>query len=168
MSVHRVGDLEVEQDLAFQRREWIAERIGWTAMLVLAVAGVLGLFGTGPLAAAEARGGNGLLVDYGRFERFNAPAELIFEVPAQGIAEDGTFSLALARDYLDDVEVEQVTPEPDRVRADGEWLTFSFASATPQTVTVVFHLQHDRIGPTELRVRLGDGEPMAIGQFIYP
>jgi hypothetical protein len=168
VTVHRVGDLEVEQDLAFQRREWVVERVGWTAMLVLAVAGLLGLFGTGPLAAAEARGADGLLLDYGRFERFNAPAELIFEVPAQSIAEDGTFTLALARDYLDDVEVEQVTPEPEEVRADGEWLTFTFGSAAPEAVTVVFHLQHDRIGPTELHVRLGDNQPLAIGQFIYP
>ena len=168
MSVQRVGDLEVAQDLEFQRREWVAERIGWTLMLVLAVAGLLGLFGTGLLASARASGPGGLVLEYGRFERFNAPAEIDFHVPPEAVAEDGTFTIAVARDYLEAVQVETITPEPSEVRAEGEWLTHVFSSDAPDVVDVFFHLQHDAICPRQLRVRLGDAEPMVVGQFVYP
>ncbi|HET6380028.1 MAG TPA: hypothetical protein VFH63_03215 [candidate division Zixibacteria bacterium] len=168
MPLQRVGELEIDHDLAFQRREWIMERIGWTAMLVIAVAGLLGLFGTGLLSAAEAQGEGNLLLRYGRFERFNAPAELAFTVPAEAASPDGTFGISISRDYLAAVQVEAITPEPADVAADGDWLTYTFASSTPGSITVVFHLEHDAIGPRQLLVRLGDGEPMAIGQFVYP
>ena len=45
---HRHGDLEIDEDLPFQRREWFAERVAWAVMALLIAAALLGLFGTGP------------------------------------------------------------------------------------------------------------------------
>jgi hypothetical protein len=46
--VQRHGDLEIQEDLPFQRREWLVERVAWGVMALLIVAALLGLFGTGP------------------------------------------------------------------------------------------------------------------------
>jgi hypothetical protein len=45
--VHRVGDLELEQDVQYQQRSWAFERIGWIAMSLIAIAALLGLTGSG-------------------------------------------------------------------------------------------------------------------------
>ncbi len=47
--------LDVEEDMAFQRRNWRAERIGWAAMVAIVIAAVLGLFASGPLSWATAQ-----------------------------------------------------------------------------------------------------------------
>ena len=85
--VRQVGDLEIAQDLAFQRREWTIQRVAWAVMALVALAGLLGLFGgAGPLTRAAA--GNGALrLDYARFERKHAPTELRLQVAA-GVAGD--------------------------------------------------------------------------------
>ena len=51
-SMQRVGDLEIEQDHDFQRRSWRLQRAGWIVLSLVLLAGLLGLFGSGPLAHA--------------------------------------------------------------------------------------------------------------------
>lgn len=55
----RKGGLEVSQDLNFQRREWVVQRVGWVVMAVLLVAALLGLFGPGPLSKSIAGSASG-------------------------------------------------------------------------------------------------------------
>ena len=38
----RVGDLEIHQDLPFQRRSWTVQRVGWAIMALVVLAGLLG------------------------------------------------------------------------------------------------------------------------------
>ena len=65
---HRVGDLEISQDLTFQRRSWIVQRVGWVMLALLILAALGGLFGPGPLSRARAGPHDGpLWVEYQRF-----------------------------------------------------------------------------------------------------
>ena len=41
-ALERVGDLEIEQNLAQRRREWTIQRIGWVMMALFALAALLG------------------------------------------------------------------------------------------------------------------------------
>ena len=68
-------ELEFEQDLSFQRREWSIQRAGWLVMATIVIAGLIGLFGAGPLSSANAEAGP-LQLQYSRFERRHAPSEL--------------------------------------------------------------------------------------------
>jgi hypothetical protein len=45
------GDLVIEQDLRFQRRTWVAQRVGWGVIACVLVAALLGLLGSGPFAS---------------------------------------------------------------------------------------------------------------------
>jgi len=45
----RAGDLEIDEDLSFQRREWRVQRGGWVVMAVLILLALLGLTGRGPI-----------------------------------------------------------------------------------------------------------------------
>jgi hypothetical protein len=44
------GDLELDQDLAFERRTWTVERVAWVAMGLMGIAALAGLLGPGPLS----------------------------------------------------------------------------------------------------------------------
>lgn len=52
--IRRVGELEIEEDLDFQRRMWRLQQIGWALLVLVVVAALLGLFGKGPLSRAVA------------------------------------------------------------------------------------------------------------------
>ena len=43
-----VQGMRIEEDRAYQRREWRFERIGWAVMAALLMAGLIGLLGDGP------------------------------------------------------------------------------------------------------------------------
>ena len=57
MSTGRKKGIDLDDDIAFQRRQLFVERAGWIAMLAVVVAAFLGVFGHGPLSTAvvEAR-----------------------------------------------------------------------------------------------------------------
>ena len=66
-----MGDLEIEEDLAFQDRSWRAQRVAWVLMSCLLVLAMLGLFGTGPLSSATVgEPGAPIWVEYERFGKF--------------------------------------------------------------------------------------------------
>ncbi len=44
------GDLELAQDLDFERHTWTVERIGWLAMAAVGLAALAGWLGPGPLS----------------------------------------------------------------------------------------------------------------------
>lgn len=50
----RIGDLEISQDLEFQKRSWTIQRVGWVVIALLILAGLLGVFGKGIAADATA------------------------------------------------------------------------------------------------------------------
>jgi len=78
MSQQRVGSLEIVQDMTFQRRAWVVQRIAWVVMLLIVVAAVLGLFATGPLSGTTAKTDDGVLtIEYGRFARHDAQTDLL-------------------------------------------------------------------------------------------
>jgi hypothetical protein len=50
----RIGDLEIRQDLSFERRDWMMQRLGWAVIGLLILAGLTGLTGSsGPMTLAQ-------------------------------------------------------------------------------------------------------------------
>ncbi len=164
---HRVGEIEVAQDLAFQRREWALQRVLWVAIAVLLLAGLAGLFGSGPLSHAET-GTAALSLEYERLARLYTPSELKVRI-GPGAATDGTVVLWLDRAFLDTNKLEAVLPEPEDEEAGGERVIYRFAVAEPGSpIEVTFELEPERVGRVEGRVGLVEGPELAFGQFVYP
>lgn len=160
------GELEIEQDLPFQNRQWAAQRVGGVLMALVA-AGLLGLVGTGPLSAAAIERGP-LRVEYGRFERNGTPTKLTLRIAA-GTATDGTVRVWLDEEYLDGVRLQNVSPEPDQVLAGGERTIYVVAVADPGLpANVGFDLEPAEIGRLSARLGLVDGPEIEFTQFVYP
>lgn len=167
--IPRVGSLEVDQDLAFEHRLWTVERIGWGLMLLAAVAALVGLLGPGPLTYLTAGPEGGpLWVDYYRFQRVQSPDEIQVHL-GPGDRDNREVRLWIDRQYLDNVELEKVTPQPWRVETGPDRLVFVFHRSEPdKTAAVRFRFLPRQPGSQRARVGLEGAAPVEFSQFVYP
>ena len=116
--VGRAGDLDITQDLDFQRRQWMIQRVGWVTMGLVMIAGLIGLMGTGPLSKTSTGDpDDGLQINFQRFDRRHAPSEMRIDIAGDAIYE-GEAQVWIDRRFLDRIELEQVIPEPEDVRSE--------------------------------------------------
>jgi hypothetical protein len=166
--VPRVGDLEVHQDLDYQRREWLFERVGWAVMALVVLAALLGLLGrSGPLSRTTAGVPGAFDVRYDRYLRIRSPTTLVVTLSAEATRGDEV-GLWISRHYLAGVEIQSVTPEPRRVEAGEERHTFVFPVAERgRPTTVFFHLQAEEPGRLEGELGAAGGS-LSFAQLVYP
>lgn len=167
--VERVGDMDIAQDLTFQRRTWVVQRCGWAAMVVVTCAALLGYAGEGPSSDGVARSSDGAYeVVYQRYTRHRAP-EAVRVVIAEGAVRGDEARVSFDRRYFDGVEVDSVVPEPDSVEVGGGSVVYVFElgeDAAP--ATILFSVLYDDIGRKRARVALDGHPPVSFSQFIYP
>jgi hypothetical protein len=155
-----VAGLEIEQDLDFQRRQGVFQRIGRIVFVLLLVAAILGIFGTGPLAHATASG-PGFQVDYDRFLRSTQTSAL--QVSPQ--VGQGGGDIAVASSYDRSIDVSNVSPQPDSETAQQDRIVFSYQNRLPAQVQISVFPRTIGIHRATIWVR---GRPMSFRQVIYP
>lgn len=166
---HTPPELDIGQDMAFQRMTWKLERVGWIVLTLLLLAAVAGFFGSGPLSRGRAGDpASGLWVEYERFARTASLQTLRVHVGAQHVRE-GKVTLWIARAYLDDEVIEDITPTPESVHIgkDGIHFIYSVADAATQA-DVVIRFKTQEWGGAEGRLAIPAGPSVMFKQFIYP
>jgi hypothetical protein len=166
----KIGSIEIAQDLAFQRRSWTVQRIGWAAMVLISVAALFGLCGGGPLSSARlGPAGSPLRADYERFLRLDAPAKLTLYVGAAAIRPDSTAEVWLDRAWLADMEVRSITPEPEQTITSAGRVVYTFRLDPSSTAArITYRLVTHSLGPVTGRVGLSNGPSYSFSQFSYP
>ncbi len=160
----RVGDLEIGQDLDFQRRSWRVQRGAWLAMLLIVIAALLGLFGGEGVLNQAVLGdsGDALRVEYHQFDRVLDQTHLRLEVSGAG-------RLWIANSYLEHLLIEAIVPEPVQMIAGDErtTLVFELAEAEPFGAVVIYY-KPQRVGLVSGQIGVDGGVTYAFQQFIYP
>lgn len=164
----RIGDLEINQDISVQRRMWKIQRIGWAAMAVIVILGLVGLFGHGPVSRASVGDRQGpLWIEYERFGRHQGSSELRLHIRVADTSKP--VSIWIGPDYAAHVDIQQITPSPLRTTLADHGFTFEIATADqhePGVVTLL--LQFRDIGWVTGEIRLPGSNPLSIRQFVYP
>ena len=169
MTVSRHGDLQLDQDLDFQRREWRAQRIGRIALTAIIVAALAGVFGGGPVAHARAGTSDGRLsVRYERIARHGAPAPIrVHVVPAA--AGDSAVAIWLDADYAQGLVMRGISPEPVESRLGDGRIIYRFQVADPsRAVDIVFQVDASRLWSRRGAVGLVAGDSIHFSQFVLP
>jgi hypothetical protein len=164
----RVGDLEVGQDLEFERRMQKVQRAGWAVMALVVLAALLGLFGTGLFSKAHiGREDAPLRLEYDRCLRYQAPQRLRVRLDS-GAARQGKVRLWISDDYLERVQIARIYPQPEGVELgpDGQTFTFQTEDLT-EPATVMFYVVPERVGSLPGRMRLVGGDLLSFRQFVY-
>jgi hypothetical protein len=165
-------ELEIEEDLAFQRRQWRFERMGALALLLFLVAAALGLFGPGAFATGRVvAAGRALELEYPRFARMQTPLRLRVSVRPAELA-GGELRVWLSSEYLERVTLAHVTPEPLRTELDADGVTYVFAwgGAHGTGVTGALGFELEAGGPGRIRGRIGTRAEDAVefAHLVYP
>lgn len=164
--------MQIEQNIRFQEREWRLQRLGWTVFAAIVIAAVLGLFGGGGLFAQKRIDtGKGLALEFSRFERNGALTKLKIDVEPNDSGEH-EFSIWIDRQYLQNMNIENIVPIPVRTKLAGDTLHFVFSARANQgdVYRIHFTLNADRIGITEGTIGLVDRAHATIRfrQLFYP
>lgn len=162
-------DYPVREDMAFQRKTWLAERISWGVLVVLLLLAIAGLFANGPLSQATATDASGRVsVEYDRFARHGATARVTIGVAPQAA---GDILLRLNDAIPRGFTIETVSPHPAESRISGtglEWL-FRAADMTVARFTVHVTLRAEQLGSVPAEIGLShDTAPAKLRFFIYP
>jgi hypothetical protein len=159
--------LEIDENLAFQEREWRWERIGWILIALVLTAGVTGVFGHHPVTRVTNQTSNRqIVIDYERFGRNDSASEIIIHVTSNPHA-DKTVYLWINADYLDSINVTTISPWPVRGEArEGER---AFVFQTDGTAfSVILSIQFHTIGLLHGRVKVNEQEVLSLTHMVWP
>lgn len=161
--------LEIEHDPRFQQITWRVQRVSWFGMLLVLVAALLGLFGSGPLSRTFAVDpGAPLWLEYERFGRQQRANVLRLHLGPDSTR--GTQARVwLDRAYIESVEVSEISPPPLRSEAGVGRVHYTFAVTEPGRPTAItIEVKPQTIGNLQGQAGLDQGPPIRFRQWIYP
>jgi len=166
----QVDSREIDDDLEFQRRSWKVQRVGWAAMLLLISAGLLGLFGQGPLSrATSGTKRSPLYLEYERFTRLSSLHTLSVEVLKPAASAESTTVIWVDREWLAGNVIERITPEPNSSVTAGDKTIYAFGAVPGGGASlVIFTLTSRKAGRRHGRVGLSTGQTVSFSRFTYP
>lgn len=161
--------LQLNEDRAFQERQWRFQRVGSLLLAAIVVLGLLGLFGTGPLSSTTAGSTDvGLRLAYERFVRHDGQTSVEINV-SPGLASDGQVEIWVSNTCLDGVDIERISPEPDQIRSEDDRLVYVFPTANADTpISVTFSLRPDALWRLSGEIGITGGPSLSFNQVSYP
>lgn len=167
--MERVGDLEINEDMEFQEREWRWGRLGRALLVVIVLVSGVGLFGHGPISWTTAAADDGSLeVSFERFGRRGGSQKLGLTAPASA-AQSGQWQVDLSHDFVGSVSIDSITPQPDSVEAVAGGLRYTFTQADPTAaLEASLSLTPDTLWSASGTVGLVGGDAVAVRQFFFP
>jgi len=152
----------VKEHMGFQKRMWVVERIGWGVLAAVALLGLTGLFGSGWLSQGLAAG-DGLSIDYERFERTTRLSDFSFHFPPGAAERTLHLNGAFQRNY----EISRIEPQPLRSSAAPDGFAMTFA-LPPAGGTVILRAHARGYGLQHITARADDRPPLSFSIMIYP
>jgi hypothetical protein len=164
----KVGDLQINEDMEFQERSWVVQRIGWLIFILLILLAALGIFGNGMLSSAQAgQEQDALWVEYPRFERF----EHEFKVTVHSNVSTSTeteIRILVDQRYLEGIKVNRISPAPDREIKEQNGIAYVFQATGNSPFSADFYMIARKAGSHSGRFELQSGDAVGFSQFIFP
>jgi hypothetical protein len=162
--------LEIDEDIAFQRREWRWQRVGRWILTGFVLLAALGLFGNGPLShATVGNSSDAIRIEFERFVRVGATDRMTLQVRLVAGPDAAPIEVRLTRAYFDGVRIHAITPPPLGIEVGPADVVVRFAPPTgiSDTATIVFEVEPIALGRLRGTVRL-TGEPaLSFSQFAF-
>ena len=154
----------VQENMRFQKRSWIVERLGWLVLLAIAVVGLSGVFGNGPASWAHVSGRT-LAVSYERFQRATRTSSFVFDLGPGG---SGERKLHLSAPFQRDFEFTSVQPRPLRSQAGDDGIDLTFAAQPGASGRVMIWAHARSYGLSSITASVDGGPSTAFWIFAYP
>jgi hypothetical protein len=162
------ADLQIDADLAHQRRVWRLQRAGWLIAAGVLLAAALGYCGAGPLTRSTAGVPGSFSIEYDRFVRLRSPSQLIVRVDG-GSLRDRRFQLFVGSEHARSAEIESVMPPASAAAVTPDGVVFTFDSGdAPGPLEIVLGVKFTAAGAVAGRIGLHSGPPVRFDQWVYP
>lgn len=150
----------VKEQQGFDEKETVVQKIFWVLMTIFLIAGAAGAFGDGVLSKRQIEG-TGFAIKYEKFARLETPTtlEIIVKHPKENIA-----SIAIDNEYLKNIKIEKVIPQPESVIAQKDQTIFNIK--TTENGLILFYLQPEHSGAYTLGINILE-EAKKLTQFVY-
>lgn len=169
MATERNSRLEIEEDLAFEQRVWRFQRAGRIGLALFLLLAFLGLAGSGPLSnASTSTTDQQLSVSFERFDRAHSPST--FEVRAgPDMVVGGELQIWINSEFIVRVQIDQITPEPERIEIGTDRYVYTFAVSTESTpAPVSIQFVPERPGISRTSIGIVNGPDISLRQFVLP
>ncbi len=154
----------VYEDIRFQNISWALQRVGWTIVVLIALAALTGVFSHGHLSNAVARqNGSALTVNYERFQRMTALYRLDIAMPRS--VEDEIL-LTFNKAFWDLYEIDSVQPQPARSNSSDGGFTLAF-DAPESTFNAVMWVRPRTFGYAPIEISTPQGS-LTLPVLVYP
>jgi hypothetical protein len=156
--------LEIDENLDFQRKEWVAQRIGLWVLAVFVFGALIGLTGvSGPLTHGEAGDRLGSIhLEYDRIVRRGTDGTLTLHLRTS-VPGDIQFWVSAA--YFESVTVERVVPQPYRQSVEHERHVYTIHAGSPE-IAVMVDVQHNTIGRVDAEIGIVSGPSVRFTQWL--
>ncbi len=164
------GELEVGADQRFEEAWHRYEVVGRALLVLVAIAGLAGLLGSGPLSHRTVVAPSGLLaVDFEPIARFGTPTQITVHIrPRSGDGSPQTAELHIDSNFVEPMGLQGTLPVALAARAEGGGLTLIIAMAADRDAFVRLKARPTEMGPIPLTVSVDGGEPLRWTQYILP
>lgn len=165
-SLERQSDIDIGYNQSFEEAWGCFERYAWLVITILIVAGLLGLFGRGPLNQVTRPIGQTGSVRYGRIVRFKTPTVIDFVLPLK----NGTATLRPDAQAIKMLGLRNVFPKPTKTLASPGAGCFVFTADPTETKTIFVQLsfQPSGVGSSRSTYFINEETPVRVEQFVIP
>jgi protein-L-isoaspartate(D-aspartate) O-methyltransferase len=165
--MERHGDLDIRHDLNFHRRLFVVQRVGWVVLALFILAALLGLIGAeGPFNQGT-KENDRLRVEFERFPHQESPTRIKVTFRDQS---GERVELSVSAGYLNQVRLQNVSPQPEEVIASRDQFRYVFKTTRPgEPLTVAILFTPTSAGYLRGQLHAGkDSAPLNFSQFVYP
>jgi hypothetical protein len=154
--------LEIDEDLEFQTKEWLFQRIGVVLLCAFVVAALLGFTGMGGfMSRGEAGERDGPLhIEYERFVRRGTFSTVKLHMRST----PGDVRFWVSAPYFEHVRIDSVAPAPELVSVETDRHVYLIRSASAD-VTVTLEVEHQAVGTPDAEVGLVGGPSVRFSQL---
>ncbi len=157
--------LDTEENLAYQRKSWRVQRVGWVLMGLCVVLGMLGLFGDGPLTRARAGSAGGFEVRYSRVWRLQTETQVeLTAIPDSA----GQVIVTLEGSLLRRARIRSVSPEPRRIEAVPGGQRFVFDARGDGPVSLQLGITPTSMGRLRTRLATTNSASVPLTVLVLP
>ncbi len=153
-------DLELNEEIKLHEKGWVIQRVGWVILLLVVLAGAVGVFGSGFLSKRSPVAG-GIKVEYERFFRYETEMKILVQSSAEPIT-----TISFPQSYLKDFRLIRFVPEPHYNQSTPADVLYYFQGGQNQIVSV--YLIPKDYGPVKGDMRVNNNHIIHLDHFIYP
>ncbi len=162
------NELEIDEDISFERSTWKIQRVGWVIMLLIVLSAILGFTGRGGLLNVNKQtvtSTDGTMeIEYERFQRREASSEL--KITLKNISTPSP-TIFFSTDFYTKQRIDKIIPEPEKVEAGADGIVYTFAVDAPNT-QLIFHTKSTTFGQIQYSVQRPGSSAETIKHFVYP